>query len=293
MLEKLNYAQKERLAYIDFCLEYFGQISRVELIEKFQTGLASCSRDLATYKDLAPENAILTHETKKYLRSVNFSPVFEHDPETILTALARGFGNGISNANARSEICFDAIRLVHPKPSVISAIMRAIHLKVPFKCSYESISSGSSARILVPHAVINNGHRWHVRAFDRKSISFRDFVCTRFTEIELLEESATEAEGQSKDDDWNKVISLEIIPHESLKFSKAVELDYGMSEGKLMVETRSALAGYLLRQWNVDCSPCGNLTGGEYQLKLANVEALAGCSSSALAPGFINSNKGN
>lgn len=64
VIEGLNYAQRERLTYIDFCLEYFGQISRTELTEKFQTGLASCSRDLAMYRELAPGNAVLTHKKK-------------------------------------------------------------------------------------------------------------------------------------------------------------------------------------------------------------------------------------
>lgn len=293
MLENLNYAQKERLAYIDFCLEYFGQVSRVELIENFQTGLASCSRDLATYRELAPENAVLTHETKKYLRSSSFTPLFEHDPELILTALARGFGNGISTGLKNSPICFDAIRLVHPKPSIISAIMRAIHTRSPLECSYESISSGSSKRIVVPHSIVNNGHRWHVRAFDRKSNGFRDFVCTRFTSVTVIDGSPAPNECQDQDIEWNRIIQLEIIPHKSLRFSKAIELDYQMYDSKLRLEVRSALAGYLLRQWNVDCSSGSDLSGSEYQLKLANCETLLDCSSANIAPGFNFSEKGH
>lgn len=293
MIEELNYAQRERLAYIDFCLEYFGKVSRTELIEKFQTGLASCSRDLAMYRELSPTNAVLAHETKKYIRSSQFKPIFEHDPEAILTALAKGFGDGISSRKQPSSVCFDATRLIHPEPSIISAIMRAIHSEKPIECQYESISSGTSTRTLLPHAIVNNGHRWHVRAFDRKSKNFRDFVCSRFTYIKQLDSTALEHETQSKDQDWNNIIELQIIPNPSLRYSKAIELDYKMDKGMLVLEVRSALAGYLLRQWNVDCSTNGELEGSEYQLRLKNANILQGCSSASVAPGFKILSKGN
>lgn len=245
------------------------------------------------YRELAPANAVLTHETKKYTRSSQFKPIFEYDPEAILTALAKGFGDGISSRKQPSSVCFDAIRLVHPEPSIISAIMRAIHSQKPIKCQYESISSGSSTRTLLPHAIVNNGHHWHVRAFDRKSKSFRDFVCSRFTSIKQLDSSVLEHETQSQDHDWNKIIELHIIPNPSLRFSRAIELDYKMDKGMLALEIHSALAGYLLRQWNVDCSEDGELEGYEYQLKLKNVNILQGCSSASVAPGFKMISKGN
>ena len=52
LLENLNHAQRERLAFIDFSLEFFGQIARADLIQKFGTGLASCTRDLSLYREI-------------------------------------------------------------------------------------------------------------------------------------------------------------------------------------------------------------------------------------------------
>jgi len=54
----------------------------------------------------------------------------------------------------------------------------------------------------------------------------------------------------------------------------------------LTLEVRSAIAGYLLRQWNVDCSTNVELNGAEYQLRLENTNILQGCSSASVAPGF-------
>ena len=59
-----------------------------------------------------------------------------------------------------------------------------------------------------------------------------------------------------------------------------------MREGRLRVELRAALAGYLLRRWNVDCSVGHTLQGAEYQLALANAPALYGVKNLQLAPGY-------
>ncbi len=284
-LENLNHAQRERLAFVDFSLEFFGQIARADLIQQFGTGLASCTRDLALYKELAPNNAVLMHENKRYVRSDSFRAIFEHDPETTLRALAKGFGNGFSLPLEKSPICFDAVRLVHPKSEIISAIMRAIYSKSAIKCEYESLSSGTTKRELVPHAIVNNGHRWHVRAYDRKSKAFRDFVCTRFKRIELQETEPKSNELADMDSAWNKLCELQLVPHPRLSHSKAIEMDYGMTKGTLELEVRAALANYVLRQWNVDCTDNATLTGDEYQLYLKNKNSLVDLIDFSITPG--------
>ncbi|UQN44574.1 WYL domain-containing protein [Agarivorans sp. B2Z047] len=285
-LNELNHGQRSRLAFIDFSLEYFGEVSRADLISRFKTGLAAATRDLASYKQLAPNNAFLDHKARRYLRRDKFSPLFSHNPEAILTGLSHGFGDGLSFPLEPSDTCFDAVRLVHPKADYIASIMRAIHHRVPLKCSYLSISSGESSREIVPHSLVNNGHRWHVRAFDRVSGSFRDFVCTRFTQLEVLDQSIATLEARDYDKQWNHIVELELVAHPSLQYPQAIELDYAMHEGGLKLEVRAALAGYLLRQWNVDCSKQHSLSGGEYQLALKDSKVLANVSGLSIAPGW-------
>lgn len=53
-LDSLTHAQKERLAFIDFNLQHFGQVARADLIQRFKTGLAASTRDLTSYRELAP-----------------------------------------------------------------------------------------------------------------------------------------------------------------------------------------------------------------------------------------------
>ncbi|WP_284648669.1 transcriptional regulator [Photobacterium damselae] len=283
-IDKLNYAQRERLVFIDFCLEYYGVVARADLVQQFQTGLASCSRDLTLYRELAPDNAELVHQTKQYVRTDSFTPLFAHDADQALNQLMQGHGASLQRND--SQVCFDGVRLTQPKQSIVAALMRAIHNSQAIQCRYHSLSSGAGNRTIVPHAIINNGHRWHVRAFDRKTNSFRDFVCSRFTKIENSETPPKTSECSSFDDAWNTIISLEIGAHPQIKHPKAIELDYEMTQGKLKIEVRSALVGYRLTQWNVDCSENGSLNAAQYQLHLKNTDVLSGLESTELLPGF-------
>lgn len=284
-LSEYTHGQRERLAFIDFSLQYFGHVARADLISRFKTGLAASTRDFSTYKEMAPNNLILKHQTKQYHRTSDFLPLFKHDPQVILTSLSRGFGNGMSFSIQPSEQCFDAVRLIHPQASIIAAMMRAIHNQQAVKCTYVSISSGETNRGLVPHAIVNNGHRWHVRAYDRKHNGFRDFVATRFTEVQLMEESVHVHEASHYDQQWQKTLDIHLVPHPSIGNAKAIEMDYDMQDGRLLVQVRAALAAYLLRQWQVDCTPDSSLASQGCQLALDNHEVLSLIENTSLVPG--------
>ncbi|WP_100643948.1 WYL domain-containing protein [Alteromonas facilis] len=285
-LDTIPHAQRERLAFIDFSLQYFGQVARTDLIQRFQTGLAASTRDFSLYKSLAPDNLRLVHQDKHYHRCAGFVPVFNHDPEIVLQNLSRGFGDGMSSPVQPSAQCFDAVRLVHPNASIIAALMRAIHQQKAISCDYVSASSGEHERELVPHALVNNGHRWHVRAYDRTHRTFRDYVCTRFTRVAILDEALTDAERSTSDTQFNTTVKLILVPHPSLKYPQAVELDFDMQDGRYELHVKAALAAYVLRQWQVDCSAGYRFTGQGCQLALANLDVLKNVENPTLAPGY-------
>lgn len=148
-------------------------------------------------------------------------------------------------------------------------------------------SSGETTREIVPHTLVDNGLRWHVRGFDRKHGGFRDFVLTRIKAAVVLEDSTlSEAELETQDRQWNRFVELELVPHPRIEHSEAIELDYGMTGGVMKVEIRAATAGYLLRLWNVDCSKEAQLKTPEFHLWLKNYQTLYGVGNLAIAPGF-------
>ena len=286
IINDMPHAQRERLAFIDFCLQFLGHITRNDLVTRFETGLAACTRDFAAYRELASTNLVLDHSTKQYFRTAEFVPLFKYQPDVILQSLSRGFGNGVSHATQPSEQCFDAVQLIHPDSSIIAALMRGIHKQVVCEVGYVSVTSGESVRQFVPHALINNGHRWHVRGYDCKNQGFRDFVCTRFTHITATDEAVLSHQVASADVQFNQMVNLTIIPHPSIQNPLAIEMDFAMRDGKKIMPTRAALAAYILRQWQVDCSEGHRIRGQGCQLALENIDVLQRIENPTIAPGY-------
>lgn len=290
-LERLPLVQRERLSHIDFKLYFLGELRRADVVERFETGPAGATRDIAQYREIAPENLDLDQATKTYRPTPAFSPLFEHSPQRVLTALSQGFGEGIGDQLRPMVRCEFPNMLCLPKMSVLAPITRAINRGKAVRLGYTSVDSGWTERELVPLALVNIGTRWHVRAFDRKSEEFRDFVFTRMEKPTVLEDSPVLGnETSDKDDQWNRIIELELVPHPKHPRPEVVRLDYDLPpDGVLRVRVRAAIAGYMLRRWTVDCSPDHSLEGLEYALWLRDPLALYG-SNVYLAPGYKDPN---
>ena len=62
--------------------------------------------------------------------------------------------------------------------------------------------------------------------------------------------------------------------------------DFDMKNGTLKLKVRGAIAGYVLQQWRVDCSPDHSLDPEMYRLWLKDPLALYGVQIAVLAPGY-------
>jgi len=286
-VDDLNYSQKQRLAYIDFKLLFSGWVTRYEIVSRFELGLAAASRDIALYKEHAPSNMDYDNVNKKYLIKSSFKPLFTHDPRKTLIKLANNISDGYDAINDIQFPIESPSQLNVPDIFVVAKLSQAIINKKAVSIIYTSLSSGSAARELVPHSIVDNGLRWHVRAFDRKSQSFRDFVLTRISKVTIKQQNTEPHEDKLEDNQWMRMMPLQIVPHpNNVKHPTAIELDFGMDGGLLELNVRAAMAGYLLRRWNVDCTEEASLTGGEYQLWLRNRQTLYGAENLAIAPGY-------
>lgn len=286
-LDDLTQPQRDRLAFVELRVRFIGDIRRQDLVSRFGIQSAAATRDLAIYKELAPGNIDYDTKAKCYVLGEDFKPLFDFPPERVLSWLTQGFGDGEPSklkAWVASEI---PSRLTHPDLDVLACVTRAIHQECPIRVEYHSISSGQTERQIVPFALIDNGLRWHVRAFDRKSQEFRDFVITRIKRPVLLREEEVQAhECGDQDIQWTRIVELELIPHPDQPRSEVTEMDYGMRDGVLRMKLRAATAGYILRKWSVDSSPDHSLRGPEYRLWLKNPLALYGVRNAVLAPGY-------
>jgi hypothetical protein len=289
-LEQLNFAQKRHLAFIDFLLLFKGSFSPGELTNKFEMGMANATRDIVLYRELAPDNSEFDNPSKYYFQSKTFNPLFEHDARKTLIQLANDISDGFDAIGDLQFPVETPSQLNVPNIFIVARLVQAIFNKKAVGVIYTSLTSGSASRELVPHSIVDNGLRWHLRAFDRKSSSFRDFVLTRVSNVKILcedERAPKQYEDKLDAHQWQRIMPLQLIPHpNNIKFPTAIEMDYGMRDGVLNLDVRAALVGYLLRRWNVDCTEGSNLKGAEYQLWLRNQQTLFGADNLNIAPGY-------
>ena len=286
-LADISQAQQERLSHIDFRLRFLGAIGRNDLVSRFGIKTAAATRDITEYKALAPKNLEYDTKAKIYTRSEPFTPLFDYSRHQALTALAHGFGDDFVAAHRAHIACETPAQLNKPQLDTLSVLTRAIHQKRPVVMTYRSLSSGLTTREITPFVLVDNGLRWHVRAFDRKRSRFTDFVINRISDPKLIPNSKVD-EHETKDNDiqWNRIVELEIVPHPRLGFPETIEHEYDMTDGILHVNVRAAVAGYVLRRWNVDCTGDHSLVGPEYHLWLKNRQALYGVENLVIAPGY-------
>lgn len=286
-LEDMNQAQRERLAFIEFRLWFLGDIRRPDLIDRFGIAPAVATRDLTAYREVAPENIEFDGRRKVYVPTPAFTPIFAHEPDRVLSALSRGFGEGIGKASSGFLLCQFPLRLNQPPLPVLATITRAIHQNRAVRLTYHSLNTGPSKREVVPFALVDSGLRWHARVYDRKSQEFRDLVITRMEKPVMLEPAEIAPHEQTDQDiQWSRIVTLDLVPHPSQPRPEIVARDFGMENRCLTLKVRAAIAGYVLQQWSVDCSPDHSLDPARYRLWLKDSLVLYQVDNAVLAPGY-------
>ena len=291
-LPEMTQAQRDRLAFVELRLRFVGEIRRQDLVTRFGIQAAAATRDIAQYKEMAPRNMEYDTKGKVYVRGSWFRPLFAFPAERVLIWLSQGFGDG-EPIRWKSTVPQEGASLPGKIDlEILSVLTRAIHQGAAVEVAYRALSSGLTTREIVPFALADSGQRWHVRAFDRRSGEFRDFVLGRLDDARIVAGEVADNEKPDQDIQWNRITELELVPHPAnVQHPDTIEAEYGMEGGVLTVRARAAMAGYLLRRWSVDCTEDHSLKGGEHHLWLRNRQALYGVTNLVLAPGYGEQSK--
>ncbi|HCA5151963.1 TPA: WYL domain-containing protein [Acinetobacter baumannii] len=251
-----NWSQDKRIEFIDFRLQWSGKINRSDLVDFFGISVPQASLDLARYIEWRPDNVFYDKKTKAYLKSSEFQPLFsEKGSRYYLRNLLALNQNIIKNdecfiGNPPPCDVLPYLERVVPEKT-LAIILDSINNKMALKVSYLSMTRDiPSERTLNPHAIVFDGHRWHVRAYCQTRKEFRDFVLARIISAEIVNEEIVSSE---KDKAWNNFITLVFKPSPNLSEShrKAIEFDYAMQDGKIEIKCRKALLSYTLKRYNI------------------------------------------
>lgn len=246
-----RWGQERRLEFIEFRLQWEGRVNRSDLVNYFSISVPQASLDFARYRELAPKNTVYDVVQKAYLPSPNFTPTLIRESADDYLIRLWGATAGTMNSNSSFLGWTPSVGIVRdPARLVDAAILRvfllALREKLVVRIDYQSMSTTvPSSRTISPHAVGFDGFRWHVRAFCHVHNDYRDFVLGRVRSA--VSEGPTEIDPKD-DADWHNFIQAIIVPHPRLSKAQkqAVESDYNMEHGRLVLRVREALLFYHL-----------------------------------------------
>jgi len=281
MLNEIKWATRQRLQYIELMAYYTGVITRSNVARAFGISDAAATKDLKFYSDIAPENLLYKHNVFGFVPTPAFKEVFaDLSPAVVLPMIEANLTviGGPNRGSAIFGIPIEGLALPNrlPDKTVLAQVTRAIHSHKRLKVSYHSLtnSTNDEGRIIEPHALVNTGFRWHVRAYNEDTFDFRDFVLSRFEDATCLDQIA-ESSAQY-DDDWVEIVTLQLAPHPALDDKKRTSLlmDYGCDTDIIEIKIRRALIGYLLQQLSVDTTTDHSLNPKKYQLVILNRDEI-------------------
>jgi len=268
------WGQERRLEFIDFRLQWEGRLNRSDLMTHFGISVPRASSDIASYAELAPGNLAYDRSARIYVATQRFSPIFptsnaEHFLNDLLALSTSTLGAEGSFIGDFPSVAMAASPARSVPAEVLASVVRAIRAHSYVDVLYQSMSRQEPAwRRISPHGLGHDGFRWHARTFCHSRGAFRDFVFARMLMVKAGEASTVNTEDDSA---WFTKMSLVLEPNVKLGVSKrrVVELDYGMTDGKLVLETRQAMLFYVLQRLGLNRD--GELRPEAQQIQLKNV----------------------
>lgn len=241
------------MEFIDVRLRWDGRINRSDLTGFFGISVPQASLDIAKYVELAPDNAIYDRSARVYLAGEQFKPLYpSNNPQRFLNELLAQAA-GVLQPEASflgwtppADLATNPGRAIADE--VLLPILAAIREKQQVAVTYQSMSASEPGeRFLSPHAIAHDGFRWHVRAYCHRRAQFLDFVIAR-----ILKATPNGQAGAASalDDAWHRKVTLVLGPNSALPPAarRVIELDYGMTKGKVSLECRQSLLFYTLKR---------------------------------------------
>ena len=248
-----GWSEQQRLLFVERLLFWRGTINRRDLCDHFGISLPQATKDLVAYTTLNAGACHYNVRRKCYVASnkmqcVLHEPNFSEAMEMIASAMVGrpeagefvlGFSRPVRVANPG----------LHRKLSLAASERTCVEV------AYWSVRSGESEkRWISPRAFGFDGLRWHVRALCHRDEVFKDFVIGRFQSVGRSKPCPQE---DRVDNDWVECETLCFQPSAAFSSSQrtALEMDYGMQDGRLELTVRRAMRIYALRRLGFVAEP--------------------------------------
>ncbi|ELC7280637.1 WYL domain-containing protein [Aeromonas veronii] len=289
---ELTWDQTLRFRLLEIVLQWEGRLTTNHLMTAFNIGRQQASRDINHYLTYySPVGLIYDRSLKGYKPTEQFVPRFsEGKVDEYLMLLHREKQHQRQHEAGLLTLPLMDLRYGHIEildvpnrhidPKIVRGLVQAARGRLRVDVDYVSLSSEEqSGRNIVPHTLVYDGIRWHVRAYCEKKGVYLDFVMSRFRgEPELLD---TSPHGRDQDLEWNTQVTAVVIPNPTLSAGQQaiIASDYAMPDGKLLLNQRIPLMHYALERMQVSYNGDHEQHPLLYPLVLANLDELVakGC----------------
>lgn len=258
-MEQTRWDLALRYRLIETVVWWEGRLTTNHLIQSFGISRQQASKDINTYiNDYASKNLVYDKQIKGYVPTRQFKPLFIDDSASAYLDLLNQNNEraphieGLALAYAHTQVLKVPDRSV--KPEVLRPLLKACREKRRLDIEYVSFNSPElEGRTIAPHTLVYTGMRWHVRAYCEKNRMYRDFVLSRLRGVPDLHDEETE-NGIEQDVEWNTQVDVIFKPDERLTPAQRaiIEVDFGMAEGQLVVESSQALVKYVVKRFGVN-----------------------------------------
>ena len=278
--DPVRWGVRRRLEFIDFRLFWDGRFNRRDLSNTFGISAQQASADIALYTAQAPANLRYDPGVRTYVRTPAYRPtLMQASSERYLLQLVAIENRWMS----KEDTWFDQpppienVSLLRKRTDsdILLRVLDAVNRGGQLEIGYKSITgSPEPRRLIAPHALFHAGGRWYVRAWSGEHRDFRDYNLFR---IESVGATGTSATDPALDYEWSHRIDLEIVPNPELSETQraAVAMEYGMTEGRLVVTSRLSQSFYLMTENNLDVEPKVLIPGKQPLVLLNRAEVVA------------------
>jgi predicted DNA-binding transcriptional regulator YafY len=248
--DSLKWDVRQRLTLLEATVFWTGELVTGFLTQTFSISRVQATKDIALYLSLRPDNLRYDRSLKRYLITDQFAPLLiTGSPQECLMVLQASQTASAPVVTLMTNL--PALEVLAPPTrridvAVLRPALQATRFGLQLEIIYQTMNKPQpELRKVLPHTLVFDGCRWHMRALCLDKNQYRDFVLARVHQAVV---KGKPAQACPIDALWELQLTVCIGPHPGLSATQkqAVERDYGMVDGRFTTTVRAALLSYLL-----------------------------------------------
>lgn len=248
-------AQDPHFKFIETRLYWLNRLNASDMMAYFSISKPTAKRCIKNYNSLYPNYIHYNQHKKVWQKSADFKCHFTKGDLSELAARQSEKKDWLDRDQNFTGFQQIPLPSRYINPDLFANLHYAAVHKRRIEVNYISLrSSDYDGRILAPHHFVNDGLRWHVRAWDEKRQAFLDFNLSRFCGPGELEDNLIKVPSEEDDQEWNTFVDVVLQPDTRLTEpqKRCIQTEYQMKNGQLVIRCRAALVKYLLLRLRVD-----------------------------------------